>query len=967
MLLPTDAPVLWSRLLRLVERNPRRALPLVRHAWEQTSTSDECARGWVTYTLGWALLRAERFAEAQAHLRHAEQHFSRFKAEALLLHCRRALLLADLLSGIGPSLPALWEALAEDYERQQLVLDAARTRSLHVLHLVILGQVHQAQILGKRIAPLLEEQGTLYDRALLRRFMGMALGKIGALDQADAELESAANLFAVVPCPFEIAKCWLELGWNSQRRERFDIALSLLDRALTLFRRLDLPLNIAFCQKSLGAVAMRLGRYDQALAITIAAREQFVALGRRDHAAGCDLNIGNIAYYSGLFELALAAYRRAELIYIELDLQPSLLMSRRNQALVLRAMGNPTAALELLATLEAPCRALDNTLELAEIHLAQAAALHDIHLDEPALTLLQTAHTEFMLHDNRSAAAKCRLEQAWIEMGRDQLELATAHFATAGLELSDRPMHLWRVEHGLGRCAEMQGDLDQALVHYRRGCAYVAAQRRTLTSEHASSGFFRQAEQLYLDSLRLSVARVDAEMVLMLAEEQRALALERQLASGPFQLSAKQKGEYELQRSRLQTLLRNPTPIAELDEALLAHVAFLLAARHMVAQPDHNPVEPCTINSLRAQFNVAYATDWVALVYAECDDTLLAITIDACDISLACLPYDAELHALLDRACSPRFRRLTYLVNPLTNVSHHATAHESVLEALALRLIPQAVRQQLHPDRRLLVVPTGQLHMLPWAALSDNGRFLCQQAIIQLIPSLKLWPHLNSRPVSSDKALLLGCNQFAGRAPNLPGVVTELDLVERMWPGSITRLENETATRAVLLDLAASGALHQYQLLHLATHAQLFATKGVLAHLKLWDEDLLLDEVVRLNLAGALVILDVCEGALGEVLPGDELLSLSRAFLAAGARDVVASLWSVPDIGVQHVLRRMYDQLAHGKDVPTALAEAQRGLLAQPKDIAVECCTPFVWGGFVASGVGTILRPPTGGTKPAAA
>ncbi len=161
----------------------------------------------------------------------------------------------------------------------------------------------------------------------------------------------------------------------------------------------------------------------------------------------------------------------------------------------------------------------------------------------------------------------------------------------------------------------------------------------------------------------------------------------------------------------------------------------------------------------------------------------------------------------------------------------------------------------------------------------------------------------------------------------------------------VTRLESAQATRQALNALAASGELRQYQLIHIASHAQLSAAHGLLGHIKLADDDLLVDEVLRLGLGGALVVLAACEGAAGEVLPGDEVLGIGRALLAAGAATVVASLWPIYDLAVPHMLDDFYDRLVGGDDAALALAYAQRALIAladvehpHAGDLAITVC-----------------------------
>lgn len=104
--------------------------------------------------------------------------------------------------------------------------------------------------------------------------------------------------------------------------------------------------------------------------------------------------------------------------------------------------------------------------------------------------------------------------------------------------------------------------------------------------------------------------------------------------------------------------------------------------------------------------------------------------------------------------------------------------------------------------------------------------------------------------------------------------------------------------------------------------------RGVTAHLKLWDQDLWLAEVASLRLGGALVVLSACDGAGTHALPGDEVLSLSWALLAAGAAGVLASLWPVNDQAAREFMELFYTALCNHGNAGRALAEAQRQTVA---------------------------------------
>lgn len=111
------------------------------------------------------------------------------------------------------------------------------------------------------------------------------------------------------------------------------------------------------------------------------------------------------------------------------------------------------------------------------------------------------------------------------------------------------------------------------------------------------------------------------------------------------------------------------------------------------------------------------------------------------------------------------------------------------------------------------------------------------------------------------------------------------------------------------------------------------------------------------------MVLAACEGATVEALPGEEVLSLSRALLIAGACDVIASIWQLFDTVAPLLLERLYAALAADLDAPAALARAQRSWLDDPLDdpeLAALGKAPLVWAGLCALGVGSQMAPADG-------
>jgi CHAT domain-containing protein len=331
-------------------------------------------------------------------------------------------------------------------------------------------------------------------------------------------------------------------------------------------------------------------------------------------------------------------------------------------------------------------------------------------------------------------------------------------------------------------------------------------------------------------------------------------------------------------------------------------------------------------------------------------DALLISVITSGDLIFEQTPYDLEFQRMIEQASRAEFRHYTY--RDLPYLQGRSTRRWHILQTLAERLLPECVRVRLGPDHRLLIVPAGPLHTLPWALLRLADAWLAEQAIIQLVPSLSIWGALAARRAAhSHAALLLGCSYFGARAAHLPAVGIELAAVAERWPGAHVQLRDAQATRAALLDRSASGDLGRYGMLHRACHAQLLPARGLAAHVKLWDGDLLLPEIASLRLDGGLVVLSACQGAAADTLPGDEVLSLSWAFLAAGANAVIAGVWSLDDQAAVQFAACFYDQLGPAGDAAAALARAQRLLIAAEPAAGTASIEPQDWGSFVAIGV----------------
>ena len=252
------------------------------------------------------------------------------------------------------------------------------------------------------------------------------------------------------------------------------------------------------------------------------------------------------------------------------------------------------------------------------------------------------------------------------------------------------------------------------------------------------------------------------------------------------------------------------------------------------------------------------------------------------------------------------------------------------------RLLLQPVLDKLAGKRHLTIIPNGDLHFLPFAALPVDGHYLVERLTLSTLSSASLLAHTRPVTVPLHPRLLALANPVrTGLAP-LPGTEAEAQAIGTHYPDPDKRLYfRERAQRSILVGQDLRGWN-----LHLAVHGQAGAMNTT--RLQFSDGDLTLADVWNLYLDDApLVVLSACETALGEQLGGDEVVSLANGFIFAGAQALVSSLWPVPDEPTRALMEEFYRQRNQGP--AAALAAAQRALIKDGHD-------PYHWAGFIVAG-----------------
>jgi hypothetical protein len=288
--------------------------------------------------------------------------------------------------------------------------------------------------------------------------------------------------------------------------------------------------------------------------------------------------------------------------------------------------------------------------------------------------------------------------------------------------------------------------------------------------------------------------------------------------------------------------------------------------------------------------------------YVERDGRLHAVTLVGGKLVLHELGPSgakAELDWLRFAYTRLAARRITPEHRAATAAS--AAASASALDELLVRPLLPAIG-----TAPLVLVPTGTLHAVPWAALpSLTGRPLV------VTPSLAAWNDLDRKEQTRRRKRVL----VAG--PRLRHAYAEARQLAALTPGS-TLLTGREATAAATL-----AGLDGCKLAHLACHGHFRADSPLFSSLELADGLLNVYALQQLKLAPEIVVLAACDVALSSVHPGDELLGLAAALLGMGTRTIVASVVPVPDAAGRRLMLAFHRQLVAGARPATALAHAQ--------------------------------------------
>ena len=322
------------------------------------------------------------------------------------------------------------------------------------------------------------------------------------------------------------------------------------------------------------------------------------------------------------------------------------------------------------------------------------------------------------------------------------------------------------------------------------------------------------------------------------------------------------------------------------------------------------------------------------LSYHLSEKELLILCFNKTDLSYKKIPVDQIFYSSIDS-----------LVKALHDVNGEEKYDAKNISQRLYNLIIAPVSDMIDAKERLIIIPDDELNYVPFEALQDpSDNYLVQNFSIQYQYSASLLEK-RKRKIASDK--ILSFAPFANSINNK--LAYSADEIKDL---AGEKFIDEKGTKENFLKNA-----NKFSVIHLATHAKVNDNNPLRSYIAFANNsndstsDLLYaQEIYDLSLDSTkLVILSACETGTGQLVHGEGMMSLSRAFAYAGCPDIVTSLWKAEDKTTAFLTMRLHYYLGKNKTKDEALHLAKLDLL-NSKEIDERLKTPNYWAHIIFIG-----------------
>lgn len=799
----------------------------------------------------------------------------------------------------------------------QVRAERARARAL-----AYAGHYEASLLQARACAEHASHHGLLEECARARLAAMHSLVETGRLDEALAEGHAAHAILLQHGDPALLARADINLGIVLQRQARLAEALNRFDAAAPALA--NEPLVLGQLENNRGETLLRLFRFDEARASFAASHEANLRAGSHLTAAIAQGNVADLEARRGDLAAAIPRFQAAIDLMEPLGSPGHLLRLRAERAETLAAGGLALDACVAFREVLPELDAAGLRREAARARAGLGRALMQAGHDSEARTALAAAHAEFTSLSDPIEAARVALDHA------DLLRASGDHAAARDLvqgslgALVSQGLDRARAELTLAACARRVGEHEQAMAHVAMARALTKGIRPIEAGADLEEAAIlheqgRTIEALVparraaasLESIRTALPARRLRLAFADAAAAHACALDLLLESGGPADEVIDAIEAIDARSSIESVSRT-TPVGDagspdvvrrtaLERDLTALYSMLADAvasdvRHAAWRAECSRLERAIDElDLRIETSASErsgrsgrsnATGIASLLVPgevvvrfgiHRDEIVCAVTAPGGSDVIRSLGSGLELARLV--------RALQFLMRRAALEEHPADASTAIEILRRLDLIlgyPVRDAVERHGGRAI-VVPAGAAALVPFHALPSldvAGALVTTAPSVGMLASTLTMPTLD-RP---RRVLSIGVSD-----ESIPGAAAEARQVAATWRDvAATCLTDGAATAS-----AVRAALSSADLVHVASHGWFAPTSSEASGLRLADRWLHRRELRDLPIVADLVVLSGCETGPGG--QGGDAQGLFSGFLEAGARRVMASLWTVRD------------------------------------------------------------------------
>jgi tetratricopeptide (TPR) repeat protein len=820
--------------------------------------------------------------------------------------------------------------------------DSAQTGPAKLIALGLLGRYEEAVETGEAALKIFEKYGDELAAAKIETNLGNIVSRRELHARAEKYGLSARKRFIKMG-----ETGWLIMAENGlaityTQMNDFRKAEKFFTRALETARENGMLLTQAEIEASIGNLALFRGRYDEALKFLELSRRNYETLDMPHQRAVASLEMADIYRELNLTPEAFDIYAEVVEVFKKLKLQGEEARARANYGRAAIVLDKPAVARRELKRAARLYEREKNKTGAAAVDLIQARL--EIERNDLEKAAFFIRESERLLNESESYRHKLGLKLLKAEV----LDRTGERDAAAGLlsetltEATRRklPAIALAALNSLGKLALIRGERRSAKEYFRKAADLVESLRSPLAAEEFRMAFLANKLEPFENLAAIYLAENDLEKSFLTVERFRSRALVESVEDNALPVPGQDAGSgLNEDLSRLREELNwfysrmrraKDGEIGALQKETGAREKQIAVLMRRIESTREGAITVRSIDPARLRKQLGKKKTLVE--YVCLDGVFSAFIVDDSNIAFkAGLAGSDEIIELLE-GLQFQFGALRYgAAVPEKFMADLKKRADIYLEKLYEKLLKPIAAEIGGKD--LVIVPADALYYVPFHALLDGENYLIESREVVYSPSAAVWLALREKPRRSvKKSLLMG---FADES--IPLVDREIDTLKKVMPGAKV-YKGEAATFAAYTKNAP-----EFDLLHLACHAQFRPGSPLFSSLHLADGWVTVRDVCSQKLKARLVTLSACETGLNKIFAGDEILGLARGFLLAGAHSLIMSLWTVNDEAASGLMRIFYENLQRGKSIAASLRIAQMDFIGRGAH-------PYFWSPFALIG-----------------